>query len=255
VVALNYSKAPLHPYPGPISDVEALLLAALADDSLPIDQERVAVSGWSAGANLALAVAQRETVRGRLKALVPIYPVADYSLPPSVKPASRRFKPSLGGFRGKDTDYLLTLAPLFDWSYCPAGGDAKDPGLSVVYVERDALPKSVFVIGCELDMLAHEDWRLISRLAGRPVPADVVGRQEVAEKGELILDDERFFWEEKKEDGSCYRWLLVPDAVHGFDQDLKDLTSDTAMLEDAAIKAKKTRKMIGEWLHDGAFKK
>jgi len=186
---------------------------------------------------------------------VPIYPVCDFGVPGSAKPSGRQFKPSLGGFRGKDTDYLVALSPMFDWAYCPAGGDAKDPGLSVGYAERDALPKRVFMIGCELDMLSHENWRLICRLAGRTVTADVVGRQEVAERGELILDDERFSWEEKREDGSCYRWLLVPDTVHGFDQDLTALTSDKEMLADGVIKAEKTRRMIGEWLYNGVFGK
>ncbi|OIW23835.1 alpha/beta-hydrolase [Coniochaeta ligniaria NRRL 30616] len=255
VIALNYAKAPLNPYPGQTADIEALLLAALADENLPIDSARVAVLGWSAGGNLALSVAQRATVRDRIGAVVPVYPVCDFSVPAAAKPASRRYKPSLGGFRARETDYLLAMAPLFDWAYCPAGGDARDPGLSVGYVEREALPKRVFVLGCELDMLAHEDWRLVCKLAGRRVEGDVVGGEEVAGKGELVLDDERFFWEVKGKDGSCYRWLLVPDAVHGFDQDLSSLTSDKEMLEDAAVKTEKTRKMIGEWLHDGVFSK
>lgn len=72
-------------------------------------------------------------------------------------------------------------------------------------MERGALPKRVFVLGYELDMLAHEDWRLVYKLAGRRVEVDVVGREEVAGKGELVLDDERFFYEVKGEDGSCYR--------------------------------------------------
>jgi acetyl esterase/lipase len=213
----------------------------------------VALAGFSAGGNLALAVAQRAAVRDRIKAVVPIYPVADFSLSPHAKVGRRQYKSALGGFRGRGADYLLPLAPMFDWAYCPAGGDARDPGLSVVYVEREALPKWVFVIGCELDMLAHEGWRLVSHLAGRTVSSDVVGRPEVAGKGELVLDDERFFWEVRREDGSCYRWLLVPDAVHQFDMDLSSLVRDPELMADGAIKAEKTRRMIGEWLHNGAF--
>lgn len=255
VVALNYAKAPLNPYPGPTNDIEALLLAVLADTSLPIDQNRIAIGGWSAGGNLALAVAQRETVRHHIKAVVPIYPVLDFSLPAGAKAGSRRYKPSLGGFRAKDTDYLIPAAPFFDWAYCPAGHDSRDPGLSVGFVERDMLPNKIFLLGCEMDMLGHEDWRLISKLAGREVSSDVVGREAVAEKGEIILDDERFYWDEKKDDGSWYRWLLVPDTVHGFDQDISAITKDPELMADAAIKTEKTRKIIGEWLGEAVFGK
>jgi acetyl esterase/lipase len=213
------------------------------------------VAGWSAGGNLALAVAQLVSVRDKVGAVVPIYPVCDFSVPASAKPASRQWKPELGGFRGKGSDYLLAMAPLFDWAYCPPGGDTRDPGLSVGFVAGDRLPPKVFVLGCELDMLAHEDWRLICRLAGREVLGDVVGRSEPAGKGELVLDDERFAWEVRREDGTWYRWLLVPDVVHGFDQNLAALTSDKEMLDDMAIKTEKTRKIIGDWLRDGVFGK
>lgn len=254
MIALNYAKAPRSPYPAPTADVEALLLAALSDAALPIDHARVAVGGWSAGGNLALAVSRRDAVRDKVGAVVAVYPVTDFSVDPAHKTLSRRWKPELGGIRGKDSDYLMALAALFDWSYCPAGGDARDPGLSVGFAGAEELPRRVFVLGCELDMLAHEGWRLISRLAGRAVEDGVVGRQETAGKGELVLDDERFAWEEKRAGGSCYRWLLVPDTVHGFDQDLSFLGDDKEMLEDAAIKREKTRKMIGEWLQEGAFR-
>jgi len=255
-VALNYAKAPLNPYPGPGRDVEALLLACLADTSLPIDPNRVAIGGWSAGGNLALAVARGREVRGRVGAVVAVYPVCDFSIPPSGKVGGRRrWKPELGGFRGRGTDYLAGLAPVFDWCYCPAGGDARDPGLSVGFVEAGELPRKVFVVGCELDMLAHEGWRLVSRLAGREVRGDVMGRRETAGKGELVLDDERFSWEVRREDGRWYRWLLVPDTVHGFDQDLGALTGDRETLEDARIKTEKTRRIIGEWLRQGVFGK
>lgn len=188
-----------------------------------------------------------------MKALVPIYPVTDFSIPPERKPATRRFKPELGGFRAKGTDYLMPFAGLFDWAYCPAGGDAKDPGLSVGYVEREAIPKSVFVVGCEMDMLGHEGWRLACKLGGKEVMGKVVGREEVGKRGELEVDDERFFWEAKRDDGGVVRWLLVPDVLHGFDMDLAGIGADEEALEDGRLKADKMRTMIGEWLRENAW--
>jgi acetyl esterase/lipase len=190
-----------------------------------------------------------------VKAIVPIYPVADFSVPPERKPATRRFKPELGGFRAKETDYLLRLAGVFDWAYCPAGGDAKDPGLSVGYVARGAIPKNVFVVGCEMDMLGYEAWRLACKLGEKEVTGTMVGREEVARRGELELEDERFFWEVKREDGGVIRWLLVPDALHGFDMELAGIPADKETLEDGRLKAEKMRTMIGQWLQEKAWSK
>ncbi|OLN95761.1 Arylesterase 1 [Colletotrichum chlorophyti] len=248
VIALNYGKAPANCFPKPIHDCEELFLAALKDESLPLDKSRVALSGWSAGGNLVLAISQLETVRKHLTAIVALYPMVDFSVDPEEKAKRRQYKPELGGFRAKERDFLLGMAPIFDWSYLVPGGDSRNPLLSPCYATKEVLPKRVFIIGCELDMLCHEDQRLIHRLAGHPPPSDVVGRQESTGKGELILDDEKFHFEVSNPDGSQYKWLLIPDTVHGFDQDLSTITRDPGLHEDAEIKAQKTMKIIGEWI-------
>ncbi|RSL90994.1 hypothetical protein CEP51_000439 [Fusarium floridanum] len=56
VIALNYPKAPSARFPTAIYDLEQLILAVLSDSSLPIDKDRVAIAGFSAGGNLALSV-------------------------------------------------------------------------------------------------------------------------------------------------------------------------------------------------------
>ncbi|EAQ87403.1 hypothetical protein CHGG_04022 [Chaetomium globosum CBS 148.51] len=62
VIALNYAKAPWAAFPAPLFDVEALYHAILNDESLPIDRMRVALAGFDAGANLALALSQLPSV-------------------------------------------------------------------------------------------------------------------------------------------------------------------------------------------------
>jgi poly(3-hydroxybutyrate) depolymerase len=52
VIELNYRKAPAHPFPTALYDLEALMLAVFDDESLPIDKGRIAVGGFSAGGNL-----------------------------------------------------------------------------------------------------------------------------------------------------------------------------------------------------------
>ncbi|KAF6822342.1 alpha beta hydrolase fold protein [Colletotrichum plurivorum] len=248
VIALNYAKAPGNPFPGPIHDVEELFLAALNDDSLPLDKTRIALAGWSAGGNLCLAVSQLERVKKHLSAIVPFYPCADLSVSAEVKATRRQYKPDLGGFRAKDRDFLLGMAPVFDWSYKVPGDDVRNPLLSPVYAPKDAFPKNVFILGCELDCLAHEGQRLIHKLAGKAEAPAIVGKEDVVGKGELILDDERFHFEVSGADGSRYKWLLVPDTIHGFDQNIAALVRDPELVEDAEIKTQKTMKIIGEWV-------
>ncbi|WYZ45997.1 hypothetical protein EsH8_IX_000222 [Colletotrichum jinshuiense] len=248
VIGLNYGKAPANHFPKPIYDCEELFLAALNDDSLPLDRTRVALAGWSAGGNLTLAVSQLERVKKHLTAIVPLYPVTDLSIAAEEKAKSRRYKPDLGGFRAKEKDFLLGMAPVFDWAYKVPGDSTHNPLLSPFYAPKEAFPKHIFMIGCELDMLCHEGQRLIHKVAGRQPPPAVVGKEETVGKGELILDDERFHFEDSSSDGSRYRWLLVPDTVHGFDQHLDGLVRDPVLIEDAQIKTQKTIKMIGEWI-------
>ncbi|KAH8721641.1 Alpha/Beta hydrolase protein [Ilyonectria robusta] len=256
VIALNYSKAPGTPFPGPIYELEALCLAVLDDPalSLHIDVSRIALLGWSAGGNLALAVSQLPSIHDHLIAVVAMYPVADFSTEDAQKANTRRYKPSLGGFRAAQTDYLRNMAPIFNWAYLPFQQDLCDPLLSPVFAARDALPRRVFVIGCEMDMLAHEAWRLVSKLAERKVPDlnEAVGREAVADKqGQLVLDDERFHWETQLGEGNekaTYRWLLVPDMIHGFDQQIGRMVKDPGLMEDAGARTKECMQLIGDWV-------
>jgi acetyl esterase/lipase len=255
VIALNYAKTLANPYPGPTDDIEALILAALADPSLPPIRV-AALLGWSAGGNLTLSVAQRPAVRatGKIRALVPLYPVLDFTVPDAAKTAGRRYKPALGGFRGDGKDFIADLGHVFAWAYLPLGADRRDPGLSPLFAPRESLPESIFMLGAELDILAQEAWRAACRWGGRRVPevAEIPGKEEVVGKGELVLDDERFAWEDK---ASGVRWLLVPDTVHAFDQSSIGLAvMDKVLVEDATIKTDKTMRIIGEWLLEGPLK-
>lgn len=252
VIALNYSKAPSNPFPVPQSDLEALVRAVLTDETLKpyIDTTKVGVMGWSAGGTLALGISTLPSLRESLTAVVAMYPATDFSAKTAQKVRTRQYKPALGGARGWTRDLLQDISPLFGWAYVNPGTDTRDPLLSPVYADRQALPKRVWLVGCELDLLAHDAWRLAARLAGRPVPGmeQKVGQEETAPRGELILEgDERFAWE-KEVAGGEYRWLLVPDVLHGFDMPLPEMGGELTERKDAAIKTEKLMGMIAEWL-------
>ncbi|KAK4173367.1 Alpha/Beta hydrolase protein [Triangularia setosa] len=257
IVALNYSKAPGFPFPKAVYDLEALIQLVLADTTLPIDYDKIAMAGWSAGGNLTLAVSQLDTVKLHIKAVVPLYPVVDFVPTQEAKCAGRRYKPELGGFRGNDKDFLLALSPLFNWAYLNPGTDYRDTLLSPTHSKREALPKNIFMIACELDMLAPEAWRMICSLAGKQVPRDdeVIGRQITTKEGELITgNDDRYAWEEviKTDGGARYKWLLIPDQIHGFDQDSIGhmVGNDEKCLRDAKMKTDKMIEIIGDWLDE-----
>lgn len=223
VVELNYRKAPAYPFPTATYDVEALMGAVFGDESLPIDRSRVAVSGFSAGGNLAMSVCQLPSVRDRIKpaAVVGIYPVLDQTIHSSEKLKMRYYKPELkSGVRANPSDYLAGWSPTFRWSYIPVGHDLRDPLLSPLFASRADLPPHIFLVGAELDHLAHEAWRMASKLAGRAVPAltQAVGQRGLARDNDaLVLDDDRFAFEQVDAGGrQSVRWLLVPDEVHGF---------------------------------------
>lgn len=267
VIELNYRKAPWHPFPTAVHDLEALLLAAVADASLPIDKDRVAIGGFSAGGNLTLAASQLPSVREhvRPRAAVLLYPSVDFTVPLAAKLAARHYKPPAGRSSATNAsassgDYLRHLVPFFNWSYLPVGQDLRDPLLSPYFAAREDLPPHVFVLAAELDMLAHEAWRFASKLAGgsRPVPTleEKVGQEKPAEEGtRLILDDERFSFEHVDEGGErSVRWLLVPDQIHGFDVGPPRLHGSEEAFEDAKVKTKAYQKLMGEWLFDRAWK-
>ncbi|RYP74008.1 hypothetical protein DL770_007671 [Monosporascus sp. CRB-9-2] len=256
VIELNYRKGPYHSFPTATYDLEALLLAAVDDKSLPIDRARVAVGGFSSGGNLALSVCQLASVRDRVKpsAALLLYPVLDFTVPLAAKAKTRHYKPGLGsGQRSAGKDYLGTMSPYFNWAYVPVGQDLREPLLSPYFAPREALPPHLFLLGIELDQLAHEAWRMASKLAGRPVPAleDKVGQEKPAADGgkPLILDDERFAFGHVEEGGQrSVRWLLVPDQIHGFDHLPLHLHGSEEAMKDAQAKTAASQQLLGEWL-------
>ncbi|KAH8688738.1 Alpha/Beta hydrolase protein [Talaromyces proteolyticus] len=192
VVSLNYTKAPLNPFPAASYDIAAVIKEVLEDASLPVDKSRVAIGGFSAGGNLALSATQLPWLKGIIKAAVVYYPIVDFSHPPDVKLAAKPYTNS-------PPDTLEKSSWIFDWGYVSNGQNRRDPLLSPCYAKREDLPPWIYMVGAEWDMLRLEAQVMIHHLAGLVNEEDPM--VDAFEKGN-------------------YKWTVAKGCSHGFTHDL-----------------------------------
>lgn len=187
VVSIDYSKSPSYSFPTPVYDVAAIAAAVIEDESLPIDKSRLAIGGFSAGGNLSLAALQLPELKGKVKAVVPWYPVLDWTI-------NGKDKMKCRPYREGETDLLASSGKLFDYGYINDAQDRRDPLLSVGYAKKEDLPPAMFMVAAQYDMLSGEARDMVAKLAG-------------VEKAQR----ESNAWEEGN-----YRWRLVEGVIHGF---------------------------------------
>lgn len=186
-MSVNYRKAPLHPFPQAIQDLTEIVQAVIADPDLPVDKSKIAMGGFSAGGNLALAIAQRDELQGKIAGMVLWYPVTDFS---------RKYKGEYRPMPDGTPDILKRSGALFDYGYIPPDLDRADPRLSPIYAKRSRLPPKLFFIGAEYDVLCYEARKTAEFLA----QAD----------GAEIKGDE------SKWTAGNIAWKMVPNVQHGF---------------------------------------
>lgn len=161
VVRVDYCLALEHRAPTAAHDaVDATSWIAAQGDVLRADTSRLAVSGDSAGGNLAAVVAQVLRDRGdspiRHQAL--IYSATDMSMSsPSVREHGNR--------------PILTKAAMdaFRDHYAPAGTDLRDPLLSPLFGNLDGLPPAL-IQTADLDPIRDDGTRYAAALREANVP-------------------------------------------------------------------------------------
>jgi acetyl esterase/lipase len=226
IVSIEYGLAPLNSFPGPTNDVVAIAQAVIEDVSLPIDKSRVVLGGFSAGGNLSLSAAQMLALKDKIKGVVVWYPCTDLTATLAERQASRPYR------NAKDVDDMKDWAPVWNWAYTQPGQDMRDPLLSVRFAKAKDLPKWIYVIGAEYDMLANEAREMIFDIAGLD---------------KLEREDGKYDFEK-----GTYKWTLTRDVRHGFTHDIMDNRGKEA--ED--MRLKRTEEMmnrVGEWLFKGPF--
>jgi acetyl esterase/lipase len=197
VVSVNYRKSPSHAFPIPVHDAAEITRAVFSDSDLPIDpSEKPSLAGFSAGGNLVLAIAQLPGIKERVGAIVPVYPVVDFT---------GKFKGPYRNTPDGKPDPLKNMGPVFNWAYIPVGTDLSDPLLSPICAKgREDLPQRMFFVGAEYDYLCHEAEIMARSLAyGKfEVPRDKVG--------ELGMEWEKEGIKWKNVSGVVHGWTHIP---------------------------------------------
>ncbi|CAN8103335.1 unnamed protein product [Discula destructiva] len=156
VLDADYRKAPEHPFPAAINDVEDVLrwisVADAQNTDYLFDSKRVMLSGFSSGGSLALAAAsvlRSETdppIDADIRAVVGIYPSTDLVTPPEDK------KPPKEGI-GTESPEIMRM---FLDCYVPDEKQRADPRASPLLARADLYPQNVAIFTCEGDSLAAE---------------------------------------------------------------------------------------------------
>lgn len=145
VLDMQYRLAPEHPFPAALNDVEDVIKWVLARPS-GFDQTRIALGGFSAGANLVLAAASSVFPKGTFRSLLAFYPICDRLTPPELKKA-----PDASG-----RPIPVFMARIFNQSYIQTNVDVRDPRISPLFAPAENFPKNLLVITCAYDNLAPE---------------------------------------------------------------------------------------------------
>ncbi|HUC05987.1 MAG TPA: alpha/beta hydrolase [Acidimicrobiales bacterium] len=162
VVNVDYRLAPEHPFPTPVQDAyDALVWTAAQSGRLAFDQHRIGVSGESAGANLAAAVALMARAHGGPDLCLQVLEIPGLDLTLS-SPSVERFR---NGFV-LDYEELVWCMDLY-----MNGHDPRDPLASPVFApDVSGLPPAV-ILTAECDPLTDDGRRYaeLLRTAGVPV--------------------------------------------------------------------------------------
>lgn len=169
VLDVQYRLAPENPFPAALNDVEDVVKWVLEQPD-EFDHSRLAISGFSAGGNLALVAASIVFPGDLFRSVIAFYPPTDLATDPGLKKAPDASGKPIWAF----------VARVFNQCYIPSTVDPKDPRVSPSFGSVDGFPKNVLIVTAARDSLALEAEALAARIVGRNV---VRKRMEKCEHG------------------------------------------------------------------------
>ncbi|KAJ5798916.1 alpha/beta-hydrolase [Penicillium pulvis] len=157
VLDVQYRLSPENPFPAAVHDVEDVIKWVLQQPAT-YDLTRVAVSGFSAGGNLALVAASTLFPKDTFHSVITFYPSTEGHNDPATLVA-----PEAGG-----RTIPVSTMRLFARCYVQAEVDRRDPRLLPAFADPARFPKNVLVITAGYDLLADEGERLATQLKKDP---------------------------------------------------------------------------------------
>ncbi|KAL4733541.1 Alpha/Beta hydrolase protein [Aspergillus similis] len=217
VISTSYRYAPVHTFPDAHEDVQdvAEYLVQHARKMFDADPVCFTVSGFSAGGNLALGVAQglaganltTETgAEVRVRGSVTFYGVLDLRLPPWEKPTPEGFPKA---------DPLFFLQPLMDAYAGPNRvRDIDNPLIHPTLADIKSLPQNMLFVAGDKDILYAETVAMVGRLGEEAMHANrgnglVWSRSEDDQRP----DGKRVVVKMEVLKGQIHGWLELPSAV------------------------------------------
>lgn len=147
VLDTDYRKAPENPFPAAVEDAEDTLRWVQSQPHL-FDLDRIALSGFSSGGNLALVAssALKSEYKGiDIRAVFSFYPGVDFTIPPEQKIIAKPIHPMPFWFQR-----------LFTEAYLPNAETRKSPKASPMYVDTMLFPERVVLFACSGDAFRPE---------------------------------------------------------------------------------------------------
>ncbi|KAF2770573.1 alpha/beta-hydrolase [Teratosphaeria nubilosa] len=166
VLDADYRKAPEHPFPAAPDDVEDVVKYVLSRPE-KYDVNHISISGFSAGANLALSASGVIFPPGTFRSVLAFYPPTDIY--------RDRYAPESKA-PGGEGSIPAWVSASFNNCYAPPPLDRKMSKMSPLYAEGERFPDRTLIVTCARDELCNEGEELAEKIRVAKAGGRVVQR-------------------------------------------------------------------------------